>query len=140
MTIDKIKQLKNLPIIFLDLNSMNEKFSEAFIEFNPEMESDIKSAAINKDCTCKNKILDYVRTYNKLCVEFLFNFLEKNIEVYNDVLNLERKHSPRNIQGKIAKTKMNDWKKFSDNIIESNCTFHSFSILKEGDELLVFFL
>lgn len=44
------------------------------------------------------------------------------------------------LTGKIAKTNMKEWKQFAEEIKTAGLRHNGFSVIKEGDDLLVFFL
>lgn len=117
--------------------SSNESFLNAFIKFAPSIESDIRSASINKDCSCRNVVINYVNDHKNDVIDFLLEFSKKNEIEYD--LRTSSYVNPF-IGGKVAKTTINDWKDFCNKLNEAGATFKGFSVVKEGDDLYVFFI
>lgn len=138
--IDAIKKLNYLPLIFIKLNQKYSDFSDELVLFLPELEADIKSSALDASCSCKQKIMDHVRNNFDKCSDFLFNFLNDKNEIFDEVLEMEEKEKSTILNGRIVKTNMEEWKLFSDNLIDNEYKFRGFSVVKEGDDVLVFFL
>jgi hypothetical protein len=148
MDLQTLKRNTNLNYIFLEmlLSSLKEEFMKEFQIFAPEIETDILTAYLdpNPNCSCRKKISYYINLYQDKCAEFLYNFVTKNnfLDAFNLIveksLNAPTVFSLTDISGKIAKTNIKDWEDFAKKT--KNAQFRGFSVLKEGDDLLIFFL
>lgn len=117
--------------------SSNEIFLENFIKLAPSIESDIRSASINKDCSCRDVVINYVEDNKNEIVEFLLDFSKTHKIEYD--LKTSSYVNPF-IGGKVAKTTIKEWKEFCNKLNEVGVTFKGFSVAKEGDDLYVFFI
>jgi hypothetical protein len=128
----------NQAVLLLLQNS--SQFKENFKQFAPNISSEIESASTNANCSCKHAIISFINERKDIFNEFLYNFLVlydllKTFKGYLDSLPIYK-----SLSGKIAKTKMSEWSEFSNNLIKDYAIFKSFSVVKDGDDLLVFFL
>jgi hypothetical protein len=115
-------------------------FKEKFLLFAPEIEADIQSAAINKDCSCKNKVFRFVDENKDRFNDFLYDFLIVNDLFITFIEYLDSTPIYKNYSGKVAKTSISEWMNFTNNLANDNAQFKAFSVVKDGDDLLVFFL
>ncbi len=124
----------------LTLNEKNSLLKESLIKYAPEISAEIESASIKKDCSCRGTMIDFLFNQKSDFLEFLYKFLVDNnlFSIYMDIFN--KANVFKNYSGKIAKTTLNDWKDFCENVATDNASFRSFSVVKEGDDLFVFFL
>lgn len=139
---EKIANFKYKEEIFLKLIENESSFVDAFIEIAPEIEADIKSFSLNSNCSCKEHIKNFIlkgENQQKL-FNFLCDFLSSNEEIQVDFDRILLEKEPPYIGGRIAKTSIKDWGEFSEKLIDTNSRYKSFSILKDGDDILVFFL
>jgi hypothetical protein len=64
--------------VFLKLIKENEKFKAEYEAFAPEVFADIQSFVTNPNCSCRNKIKNFVVGNNQKHEAFLNEFTEKN--------------------------------------------------------------
>jgi hypothetical protein len=140
-----ISLIKNKEISNTFLKEIESKF--------PEISNEILSSSVVENCSCDKKIDAHVLLNTDKWVDFLIDY--NNIEnISNHIFKIyeriqeeeairaqrqEEEASKIDLNGKIAKTTISDWKSFSQKITK-NCYFKSFSVVKEGDEILVFFM
>ena len=147
MTTQDLIDCPFLDKIFLEFikPEYGSNFKEAFKNFANVISSDIDSASVNFNCDCAVRITSYI-ILNKLeSVSFLVSYLN-NIDNGNNILE-ELKAKIESVNsiaipygGRIAKTSIKDWKNFHAQIEAENGYYKSFSIVKDGDDILVFFL
>jgi hypothetical protein len=145
--------IKKLPKVILYLahkkNAPKNFIKELYLQF-PDIKDEIVSASVNADCECRTKIAIYIEIFSENFATFLKEYAEKNNltqqinKIFESIDKLENTDTPKqqmiHLQGKVAKTSINKWKDFSETLTQDNLIFNSFSVVKEGDELLVFFL
>jgi hypothetical protein len=135
-------ELENFTVLgnlFIYCIREDEKFKKEYIKFVPELEADIVSASINDNCSCKDRIRSYVDGNKKEHIDFILNY-ELNNNISFDLTKIQKKNTYVNFSGRVAKTKLEDWEEFALAIKEENAVYSNFSIVKEGDDILVFFL
>lgn len=132
-------------------------FNKEFAAVMPDIENEILTYSIDENCSCREKIKAYAIVYKAELIDFIINFTTKHslseyIVVLYDKLKEEfekqgqliveatEEGMPLSVSGKIAKTTITDWKQFADEIKNLNLHYKAFSVVKEKDELLVFFL
>lgn len=131
-------------------------FNKEFAAFMPDIENEILTFSIDQNCTCKEKIKAYILVYKQEVIDFLIKFSEKNslieqvISIHDKLKDDYEKESVEiatddfiaqpSIVGKVARTTVKDWKEFAEEIKQLKLHYNSFSVVKEGDDLLVFFL
>lgn len=135
----KLKEYKNPERIFLEYNKDGSKFQEAFIKFAPALEADIKSSALNIDCSCTNKIIEYVLRDKENSINFLLALLEDGTIQDIDYDLLDSKYYRPHIGGKVAVTSMKEWGDFVKNLYDSHSLYSSMHLVKEGETVYVFF-
>jgi hypothetical protein len=140
MTYEELKKTKKYQEATLSFLIKNKNFKNEFIKFAPEITAEIESASNNPSCSCKKKIVDYIDENTDLYLSFLYNFLINNNLIFDFVIEIEKIPDYILISGKILKTSISEWKNFSIELEQKNAQFKSFSIIKEGDDILVFFL
>lgn len=129
-----------IPAYFFE-GALKLNFKNEFQKFAPEMYADLESAYHNANCTCMTKIKLFAKENKESFVGFLLKFVEKfsNEEDLQDKIENKSKNIKQvYLGGTVLKTKISNWKDFSNKI--SGSVYRSFSVVKEGDELLVFFL
>lgn len=141
-TNDRKNELENFILfgdIFIFYIKESENFRKEFIQFAPELEADIISASVNDNCSCKGRIKEYIDANKEKSVDFILNY-ELNNNVVFDLNKVQKKNTYVQFSGRVAKTKLEDWKEFALAVKEENAVYSNFSIVKEGDDILVFFL
>ena len=134
---DNEKDYNNAVLLLLQNNML---FNKEFITFAPSITSEIESASINKDCSCKNTVFTFIENNKDSFNDFLYDFLIKNDVFISFVEYLNSSPIIKDYSGKIAKTSISEWANFSQKLANDNARFISFSILRDNDDLLVFFL
>lgn len=135
----------NLGAVFLELIKPNygDIFRNKFKSLAKIIENDIESASLNPNCSCAQRIRDYVNLYKNDCVDFLLlDAEETNRQDLIEKIAKDNEVKPILIdyRGKVAKTTMSEWPKFYETISKENGAFRNFSVVKEGDDVYVFFL
>jgi hypothetical protein len=131
------KDYNQAVLLLLQNNSL---FKDEFIKFSPENEADIQSASVNKNCSCRNKIINFINNNKEKFNDFLYDFLIRNDLLISFIEYLNSSPVYKNYSGKVAKTSISEWENFTQNIIKDNASFRNFSVIKDGDDILVFFL
>jgi hypothetical protein len=131
------KDYNHAVILLLQNNTL---FKDNFIASFPQIEADIQSASVNKDCSCKNKVFNFIDQNKDEFNDFLYDFLIKNDLFVTFIEYLNSIPIYKDYSGKIAKTSISEWSNFTNNLINDNAQFRSFSLIKDGDDLLVFFI
>jgi hypothetical protein len=118
----------------------NVPFKEKLIGLIPHLESDIESASKNQSCSCKSSILTYIENNKDSYLKFLYDFLvlDGSFGDYIEILNDHIIYT--DFSGRVVKTSIKEWKGFQKQLLLENATFNFFSVVKDGDDLLVFFL
>jgi hypothetical protein len=140
MTLEEIKNTKKFQEATLSFLTKNNIFKDKFINFAPQIRSEIESASQNPSCSCKKKIVDFIDENTDTYLNFLYNFLIDNNSLYEFILEIQQIKDYILLTGKILKTSISEWEDFSLELEKQNAQFRSFSIVKEGDDILVFFL
>jgi hypothetical protein len=121
------------------------EFKEAFKSLAAVISSDIDSASLNPNCECTAKITSYIVLYKLECISFLVNYLnnlENGIQVLEEIkTKIEQVNSIAiPYGGRVAKTSISEWRNFHAQIEAENGYFKQFSVVKDGDDILVLFL
>lgn len=141
MTLDEFKNVKrDHAIASVKLLERNDPFKQKLIALIPELESDIESASKNENCSCKNSIISYINDNKDSYLEFLYDFLILDGTFSDYIVTLENYDLFFDYSGKIAKTSIQEWSDFSKQIKKENAVYNGFSVIKDGNDLLVFFL
>jgi hypothetical protein len=141
MKTDREKLMENkmyLQDIVITYNVDGSPFQNELIKFIPDMEADIRSSSVNRECTCTSKIKKYVSDNIDLFIDFL------TLKVQEGILDIDFEYIQRtfkfeDLSGRIAKTTINEWGNFVKTIKSGNKTYYTFSVFKDGDDILVFF-
>jgi hypothetical protein len=114
-------------------------FKSLFQTKCPSIYADIESFSSNPNCSCKDKIKNYVVQHKEEMADIVNDFFkdkeENALEIF---INKIKNKVPVNLSGKILKTTIKNWESFCGRMKKNN--FHSFSVTKEGEDLYVFFL
>jgi hypothetical protein len=118
-------------------------FKDAFKEFAPAIASQIESLSQNPNCTCSTDVISFINLNIADSAQFLFNFVTTNgLESF--VVGLISVTIPqlKNLAGKVAKTTIAEWPQFAEKINNpsSYVFYKNFSVVKEGNDIYVFFL
>jgi hypothetical protein len=143
MNIEAIIIKTGIADVFVQYIKGNDEFKNEFIKFAPSIESDIISLSINENCSCKDVVKRHIDINEKECLEFFTRFFEKNkdINFFNEIIEkIKSEQECKYLGGRVAKTSISDWKEFSAKISSSGSEFRSFSVVKENDDIYVFFL
>jgi len=125
--------------IFIELNKDGSDFQKEFIKLAPSIEADIKSSALNRECSCTVKVKNFIRDHKDECISFLRNMVESSIITEIDFELLNKEYRVLVVAGKVAKTSIKDWPEFINNLEESNATYKGMHVVKENDDIYVFF-
>jgi|688.fasta_scaffold277441_2 hypothetical protein len=106
----------------------------------PSLYADIESAYSNPNCTCVKKLESYVESNKTEIANLIFEYSQTTeVSVENYIKYYNNSESTRmNLSGRILKTTLKNWTSFSQQI--NNAVYKNFSVVKEGDDILVFFL
>jgi hypothetical protein len=140
MTIEQIKETNKYQQASVLLLQENKEFKQEFLNFAPSISSEIESASVNLNCSCKGKIIDYIQDNADSYLSFLYNFLITKNLLVDFIEHMNSIVIYKNYSGKVAKTKISEWQNFATSLAEDNASFKTFSILREGEDVLVFFL
>jgi hypothetical protein len=124
--------------LVLELNVDDSDFQKLFISIAPEMASDIRSASLNKSCSCRGRIVDYVWSNLEKIVTLITDCYDKKIITF-DLNDIEKKYKKENISGKVAKTSIKEWPSFLENLKTAKYDYSTFHLVKENDDIFVFF-
>lgn len=124
--------------VIVEHNRDHEIFRKDLISLRPSIESDFVSSSEDIDCTCTQKIKDDIHSNKKLYVDCFLSFLEKEKILFDLDEYHKRKEVP--FSGRVAKTRISEWKDFCEEINSMGANFKSFSLIKEGDDVYVFFI
>lgn len=137
-----LQQFTKLPELVLELIKTSSHFKIRLINIFPLMNSDIESASINVNCSCKNRVLNHVASNHEVIGSLVYAFSKESDENHDlvhkfyETLNLTRE----TISGKVAKTTVKDWPEFVKNLKVSNYSFSHMSTSIVGDDVYVFFV
>lgn len=134
-----VKEYEYIHGIFILLNREGSEFQKEFINFVPSMEADIRSSSLNEDCSCTEKINKYVEDNKDRCIEFLVDMINRSVISDIDFEALNKKHRRISVVGKVAKTSIQDWPNFISNLDEINAVYRNMHLVKENDDIYVFF-
>lgn len=147
MTIQELFDYPFLNNIFLELikPEYGDFFKNEFKKIAPIIADDIDSASTNPQCICTQKVISYVTLYTTQALNFLVNFINKESEgsiLFNKAKTAVEKENQKYIDysGKIAKTSISEWGNFCNTVNSEKGFFRGISVVKEGDDILVFFV
>jgi hypothetical protein len=140
MTLEEIKNTKKYQEATILFLQKNNQFKNEFINLAPQIRAEIESSFDNPSCSCKQKIVEFIDENTDLYLNFLYNYLVENNLIFNFNQKILEVHDYVLLSGKVLKTSISDWEKFSIEIEKQNGQFNSFSVIKDGDDIIVFFL
>lgn len=147
MTKDQYRTCKELSTVIFDLlrdQTIPDSFLTGLRQLIPDLSDDILSASINFDCPCRAKIAAHIFIYPHIWADYIFQYgLDNNLKEKFDalVVNFINKLDSRpSLSGKIASTTIEEWSEFVKQIYNEGYQFYNFSVVKENDKLLVFFI
>jgi hypothetical protein len=129
--------------VFLKLIKENEKFKAEYEVFAPEVFADIQSFVTNPNCSCKNKIKNFVVGNNQKHEAFLNEFTENNKETLGtlDIKKMKteiheemRQRMLTNMRGQVFKIKKSDWVNFPAEMAKQKVFIRSFSVVPIDEE------
>jgi len=138
MNKDTLLAFKYIDSLVLELNVDNSNFQKRLIASFPEIESDIRSSAIKKNCSCTQKVIDHIWSNLEKTVSILLDCYNEGV-VNFDLVQIEKKYKKEEISGKVAKTSIKEWPNFLENLRRGNYEYSSFHLVKENDDVYVFF-
>jgi len=154
------QELLNSPVFFNTLIK-NDTFFNSLKDKFPETLADLTSSRNNPNCSCKNRIKNYLQG-KIVSEESYFNNLINNeevkqlvIEKTEEIKNTQIPINPmeshmqmiqqnafKNNGGRIfeiGKTE-EDWKNLAKKLSEEKIIFRSFSVIEKEDKLVVYFI
>jgi len=140
MKLEEIKQTnkyQEATILFLENDNL---FKDEFIKFAPKISSEIESAYGNPTCSCRDTIIQFINENSDDFLNFLYTYLIENNKIISFVDILLKIPNYVSLIGKVIKTSISEWENFSKTLREENSYFNFFSVVKEKDDILVFFL
>jgi hypothetical protein len=140
MTEIEFQTSSKLSNVVLELIKTNEGFRKILIDASPTIIADIQSAAVNENCSCKNKVSNYIQLNAASIGSLLYRYANDN-SILPSVIDLFSKiNAPKVlISGKVAETTIKDWPEFVRNLKVSNYTFEHMSTSIVGEKVYVFF-
>lgn len=135
------RDLGETVVSYFSDQKLNLNFKNEFQKIASDIYADIESAYLNPNCSCIQKIKLYVENNKEAVVDFLFEFVEKystNEDFLDKLTNGLKNVKQIYLGGTILKTKVSSWKEFSQKI--NGAIYRSFSVVKEGEDLFVYFL
>ena len=134
------KNYQYLSKIFLELLTLSNEFKISFQSLAPEIYADIESASTNINCSCRNKIENYINTNREKCTDFLNN-LNQELKNLINLQEIEDKYKFITYTGKIERVKISDWYNFAVKLNSERAAYRQYSLLRVDDETVdVFFL
>jgi hypothetical protein len=140
MTLEEIKNTKKYQEATLLFLQKNDDFKKEFIKFAPQIRAEIESSFDNPSCSCKKKIVDFIDENTDIFLNFLYDYLVENNLIFNFSQKILKIPDYVLLSGRVLKTSIDDWQNFSLEIEKQNGQFKSFSVIKNDDDLIVFFL
>jgi len=147
-TLEQTNEFEFIELIYALIRDQKDakKFREDLVILLPQIENEIITFTANADCSCKDKIKSYVVVYKDKVIELVVNFIENNnLEEYvfnlwtNTIKNVNTFEGV-SVSGKIAKTTVKEWEQFAQDMLKEKTYYNGFTVVKEGNDLLVFFL
>lgn len=147
MTKEQYRSCRGLSSVIADLihdKTLPESFVNGLRALIPDLAEEILSTSINFDCPCKAKISAHAFVYPNIWADYIFQYgLDNNLKDKFDVLianSVNELDNRPSLSGKIASTSVKEWEEFVKQIYNDGYQFYNFSVVKEGDKLLVFFM
>jgi hypothetical protein len=148
-TLDYYTNHPNLSLIFLEFikPKYGNEFKIRFQEFGKQIQSDIETASLDPSCSCVLRVKNYINLNKENSAKFLFEYCNETdrITLLETIASemekvSEQTFSAIDYRGKVAKTKLNEWPEFYKTIQLEKAVYRSFSVVKEGEDIYVFFL
>lgn len=142
MTKEEIINSRSLSSVVIALITIDSSFKDSLKKEALSIASDIESAATNPNCTCRNKVVNYVIMNSTQVGALVYDFAQKTNTMEN-VKQLFLTSTPPegpNVSGRVAKTTIKDWTEFAKKVIDENLRFRHMSTSIVGEEVYVFFL
>jgi len=114
-----------------------DKFKKMKDEF-PSLLADLTSLKLNPNCSCRGRVGKFFADQSVVDPLLLTKYHTKEIATEMDLLKLKR--AENNISGKTFKVgaSAESWKTFQESLMGK--MFRGFSVVKENNELTVYFL
>ena len=135
---DALLKFDYIDSLVLELNVENSIFQKKLIEAFPEIESDIRSSSINSNCSCRQKVIDTIWSNMEKVTSILMECYNSGTITFN-LKDIEEKYKKEDISGKVAKTSIKEWPNFIDNLKKGKYEYSAFHLVKENDDIFVFF-
>lgn len=130
----------HLSKIFLELLTTSPEFKAKFQAIAPEIYSDIESASTNPNCSCRNKVENFVNQNKEKFLNF-YNSLPKEIRNLVNLVEIEEKYTVMLYSGRVERVQISEWKQFTESLALNKATYRQFSIIKNDDDSVdVFFV
>jgi hypothetical protein len=131
--------------VILKLISQYPLFKDEFKNNAPSIAADIESAATNPNCSCRGKVLTYIKENNNTVGAFLYSYTIINNVLPEVEMIFEETSSllatrTQPATGRVAKTTIKNWPDFAKGLNEAGFTFNHMSTSIVGDDVYVFFL
>ena len=139
----------NLSLIFIELikPKYGNEFKIKFQEFADQIKNDIESASMDSSCSCVSRVKNYINLNKENSAKFLYSYGEQSerlVLLESIAVELEKPPAdslaPMDYRGKVAKTTLSEWPNFYKTIQTERGIYRSFSVVKEGEDIYVFFL
>jgi len=124
----------------LDFLTRYPNFKTKFQAIAPEIYADIESASTNPNCSCRNKVENYVFSNRESCANLINSFISENNIPFNiDEFTAIYQTTP--YHGVVETVKTQDWFSYVDGLMQKKAIFRSFSVVKIDEETInVFFI
>jgi hypothetical protein len=147
-TLEQIDEFEFVELVYALIRDQKDakKFREELAILLPQLENEIITFTANADCSCKDKIRSYVVVYRDKVTELVINFVKNNnlseyvLELQTNIAKNTNTVESVSISGKVAKTTVEEWKDFAQEVSKDEYYYRGFSVVKEGSDLLVFFI
>lgn len=145
MTKEQYRDCKELSTVIFNLlqdKALPNNFIDGLRQLVPDLSDDILSASVNQDCPCKAKIAAHIFIYPSVWADYLYNYGVKHNckDKFDKIISDINTEPLPSLSGKIAETTIEEWEEFVKQIYNERYQFYNFSVVKEGDKLLVFFM
>ena len=143
MTIEQLEEeplLSKITVRMITDPTFEKTFKDYLQTSVSSLYADIESAYSNPNCTCVKKLEKYFDSNKKQIAELIVKYAETStidIESYISQFNSQQ-ITKMNLAGRVLKTTIKNWPSFTQQI--DTAVYKSFSVVKEGDDILVFFL
>jgi len=141
MTQEEIKNSKKLPGVILSLIETNSAFKDLLKTTIPSIAADVESAATNPNCSCRERVNEYVTANSELVGAFLYEYIiSNNLQDKIKSIFEAAQVPPVPASGRVAKTTVKDWPEFAKSVNKANLSYRHMSTSIVGDDVYVFFL